>query len=39
LLTLVLVANPDPDEFDQRVAWRASEIQLDENRALVLEYS
>jgi hypothetical protein len=32
-------ANPDPDEFDQRSAWRTSEVQLDEDRVLVLEYS
>jgi hypothetical protein len=31
-------SNPDPDGLDQRVAWRASEVPLDEDRVLVLEY-
>jgi hypothetical protein len=32
-------SNPDPDGLDQSVAWRASEVPLDDDRVLVLEYS
>ena len=32
-------SNPDPDGFDQSPAWQAPEIQLDDGRTLVLEYT
>jgi hypothetical protein len=32
-------SNPDPDGFDQRQGWQPKEIQLDDGRTLVLEYS
>ena len=30
---------PDPDWFDQSPTWKAPEIQLDDGRILVLEYT
>ena len=32
-------ANPDSEGYDQRPAWQAPEVQLDDHRVLVLEYS
>jgi hypothetical protein len=30
---------PEPDWFDQTQAWKPEEIQLDDGRALILEYT
>ena len=32
-------SNPDPDGFDQSPTWQPEEIQLDDGRTLVLEYT
>ncbi len=32
-------SNPDPDGFDQSPTWKPEEIQLDDGRMLVLEYT
>jgi hypothetical protein len=32
-------SNPDPDGFDQTQAWKSEEIQLDDGRTLVLDYT
>jgi hypothetical protein len=31
--------HPDPDGFDQSPGWKPKEIQLDDGRTLVLEYT
>ena len=32
-------SDPDPEGFDQRPTWKPDEIQLDDGRILVLEYT
>jgi len=32
-------SNPDPEGFDQSPTWQPEEIQLDDGRTLVLEYT
>ena len=32
-------SNPDPDGYDQSQTWKPEEIQLDDGRTLVLEYT
>ena len=32
-------SNPDPDGYDQSPTWKAPEIQLDDGRILVFEYT
>jgi hypothetical protein len=32
-------SNSDPDSFDQSPGWKPEEVQLDDGRTLVLEYT